>query len=117
MQPAPSNSVEIRSNRENQSRAYIAATRVRVLDIYVMAELQGLTPDEIVDALPHLTLAQVHAALSYYFGNRDEVVRQLREEEDLARRFRALTGPGPLEATLQCAELAIIPYGCDIHPD
>ena len=109
MQPAPSNSIEIRSNRENQSRAYIAATRVRVLDIYVMAELQGLTPDEIVDALPHLTLAQVHAALSYYFGNRDEVVRQLREEEDLVRRFRGLTGPGPLEAKLHGVEAPVDP--------
>ena len=27
----------------------------------------GLTPDEICDAHPGVTLAQVHAALSYYF--------------------------------------------------
>jgi uncharacterized protein (DUF433 family) len=104
MQPATSNSIEIRSNRENQSRAFIAGTRVRVLDIYAMAELQGLSPDEIVDALPHLNLAQVHAALAHYFANREEIVRQLREEEDLARRLRALTGPGPLEAKLQGGE-------------
>jgi len=104
MQPALSTSIEIRSNRNNQSRAYIAATRVRVLDIYVMSELQGLNPDDIVDALPHLTLAQVHAALAYYFSNRDEIVGQLREEEYLARHLRALTGPGPLEAKLQGGE-------------
>ena len=102
MQPAASNSIEIRPNRQQQAarKRYIAGTRVRVVDIYAMAELRGLSPDEIVDALPHLTLAQVHAALSYYFANREETVRQLREEEDLARQFRALTGPGPLESKL-----------------
>lgn len=104
MPPTDSNSIEIRASRQNQSRAFIAGTRVRVLDIYVMAELQGLSPDEIVDALPHLSLSQVHAALAYYFGNREEIVRQLHEEEDLARHYRALTGRGPLEAKLQGGE-------------
>ncbi len=104
MQAPLNNPIEIRPNREGQPRAFIAGTRVRVVDIYAMSELQGLSPDEIVDALPHLTLAQVHAALAYYFSNRDEIVQELRAEEDLARRFRAVTGPGPLEAKLSGIE-------------
>jgi uncharacterized protein (DUF433 family) len=40
--------IELRPNRSGQSRAYIAGTRVRVQDIYAMAELQGQSPDEIV---------------------------------------------------------------------
>jgi len=100
IQPAAPNAIEIRTNRQQQARAYIAGTRVRVVDVYAMAELQGLSPDDIVDALLHLTLAQVHAALAYYFANREETVRQLREEEDLARQFRTVTGPAPLEAKL-----------------
>jgi hypothetical protein len=72
-----------------------------VLDIYALSELQGQSPDQIVESLPQLSLAQVHAALAYYFANRDEIVRQLRGEEDLALRFRTLTGPGPLEVKLQ----------------
>jgi hypothetical protein len=75
-----------------------------VLDVYAMAELQGLSPDEIVHALPHLTLGQVHSALAHYFANREEIVRQLREEQDLAQRFHALTGPGPLEARFPSRE-------------
>jgi hypothetical protein len=65
-----------------------------------MAELQGFTPDQIVYELPHLTLAQVHAALAHYFSNRDEIVQQLREEEDLVQRFRASTGAGPIQMKL-----------------
>ena len=62
---------------------------VRVQDVALMAEIRGKTPDEIVEALPHLSLAQVHAALSYYFDHREEVQRELREDEDYVRQFRA----------------------------
>ncbi len=33
----------------------------------------GLSPEEIVVHLPHLTLAQVFDALSYYSDNKDEI--------------------------------------------
>jgi uncharacterized protein (DUF433 family) len=39
----------------------------------------GMTPEEIALEYPHLTLAQVHAASTYYHANRDEI------EEDLLR--------------------------------
>ena len=89
--------IEIRPNRAGQQRAYIAGTRVRVQDICILAERQGHTPDEIVRALPHLTLAQVHAALAYYFDHRDAIVAELREDQEFVDQVRAATGPGPLE--------------------
>ncbi|HEV3342122.1 MAG TPA: DUF433 domain-containing protein [Pirellulales bacterium] len=82
--------IEIRSNRDGQPRAFIAGTRVRVQDIYTLAEIQGNSPDEIVSALPHLTLAQVHAALSYYFDHREGILREMREDEEYVRRQREL---------------------------
>jgi uncharacterized protein (DUF433 family) len=39
----------------------------------------GMTPEEIALDYPHLTLAQVHAALAYYHANQAEV------DADLAR--------------------------------
>jgi uncharacterized protein (DUF433 family) len=98
--PITTTAVERRPNRSGQSRTFIVGTRVRVLDVYALAELQGQTPDQIVEAFPHLSLAQVHAALSYYFANRDEIVRELREEHVLADRFRMSTGHGPLHVKL-----------------
>ena len=65
-----------------------------------MAEIHGLTPDDIVEQLPHLTLGQVHAALSYYFDHRDRILNELREDEEFVRMMRAQTGPGPLEQRL-----------------
>ena len=62
---------------------------MRVQDIYALAEVQGKEPGEIVQALPHLTLAQVHAALSYYFDHRESVLQEMREDDDFGRRLRA----------------------------
>ncbi len=92
--------IEMRPNRAGQTRACVAGTRVRVQDISALAELQGMTPDQIVQQIPHLTLGQVHAALSYYFDHREEIIRELREDEEFARLVRAHLGPGPLEARL-----------------
>ena len=93
--------VEIRPNRDGQPRAFIAGTRVRVQDIYALAEIQGQSPDAIVCALPHLTLAQVHAALSYYFDHREGILREMREDEEFVRRQRESAGSESLRERLR----------------
>lgn len=95
--------IEIRQNADRQDRAYIVGTRVRVQDIYVDSEVHGKSPEEIVANLPHLTLAQVHAALSYYFDHRDEILHELQEDEKFVALVKRRTGPGPLELKLRDA--------------
>jgi len=96
--------IELRPNRSGQQRAYIAGTRVRVQDIYALAEVQGKSPDEIVEALPHLTLAQIHGALAYYFDHRESILQELREDRDTAARLRQTLGEGPLAAKLNSSD-------------
>jgi hypothetical protein len=74
-----------------------------VQDIYVDAEVHGKTPDEIAASLPHLSLAQIHAALSYYFDHRDEILAEIREDGASIAELMAATGPGPLQAKLKGA--------------
>jgi uncharacterized protein (DUF433 family) len=90
------NAVESRLSRSGQLRSFVAGTRVRVLDIYAIAELQGQSADQVAEAFPQLSLAQIHAALAYLFANRDDIVREFQEEEKLARQSQTVTGPGPL---------------------
>ena len=47
----------------------------------------GMTPEEIALEYSHLTLAQVHAALSYYHVNRDEIETDLAQEEAATLRL------------------------------
>ena len=51
----------------------IAGHRIRVMDIVTWHEKRGLSPDEILDLYPGLTLADVYAALTYYFDHQDEI--------------------------------------------
>jgi hypothetical protein len=44
----------------------------------------GMTPEEIALEYPHLTLAQVHAALAYYHANREEIEVDIAREEAAA---------------------------------
>lgn len=96
--------IELRPNRAGNLRAFVFGTRVRVQDVYCLAELSGKTPDEIVAALPHLTLAQVHSALAYYFDHREQILNEIREDEGLVAAMRSQLGEGPLAAKLKSAE-------------
>ncbi len=66
----------------------IAGTRIRVQDVFVWHELQGQSADEIVSRFPQLTMADVYAALSYYWDHRDEIQRDMQAESDLVTRLR-----------------------------
>jgi uncharacterized protein (DUF433 family) len=59
----------------------IAGTRIKVSLVAMLTERNRMTPDEIVEAYPHLTLAQVHAALAYYWEHRDEIELEIRQEQ------------------------------------
>lgn len=41
----------------------------------------GETPEEIVTQIPHLTLAEVHAALAYYHANREAMDAAMAAED------------------------------------
>ncbi len=92
--------IEVRPSRVVGDRAYIAGTRISVEDIYVRHELGGQSPDEIVRSLPHLNLAQVHAALSCAYANLGEIQRQVKVGDEFIAQMKCLTGPGPLAEKL-----------------
>ena len=69
-------------------RPCIAGTRIRVQDIYAWHELEGVSPDEIVSRFSQLSLADVYAALTYYWDHREEIERQIREDRDLIAEMR-----------------------------
>jgi uncharacterized protein (DUF433 family) len=67
----------------------IAGTRIRVQDIAAWHEIHGRSPDEIASGYPHLSLADIYAALAYYHAHRDEIVRDMREDEEFVADFKA----------------------------
>jgi uncharacterized protein (DUF433 family) len=81
-------------------RPRIAGHRIRVMDIVVLHEQLGLTPDEILSTYPSLTLADVYAALAYYFDHQEEVQKDLADDRQLAADMARET-PSRLQQKLQ----------------
>jgi uncharacterized protein (DUF433 family) len=70
-------------------RARIAGHRIRVQDIVVWHEKRGYSPDEIVDMFPGISLADVYAALAYYFDNREEIDGELANGDEWAEWLKS----------------------------
>ena len=79
----------------------VAGTRIRVWDIYVHHEVRGMTPDEITAQYPELSLADVHAAMAYYWDNREAIDKQMKDADEFVDQLKAATGLGPLERRLR----------------
>ena len=66
----------------------IAGTRLKVQHIALEYERLGWTPDQICDAHPEVTLAQIHAALSYYYAHKEEIDQAMRADAEFAEHLR-----------------------------
>lgn len=62
-------------------RLRIEGTRITVNQIVTLYK-QGHNAEEIADQYPHLTMAQVYAALTYYHANREEIEADLSDDEN-----------------------------------
>jgi uncharacterized protein (DUF433 family) len=49
----------------------------------------GMTPEEIVEERTHLTLAQVHGALAYYYANKEQIDADIAAYYEECQRLEA----------------------------
>src|SRR5262245_22033672 len=64
--------------------ACIVGHRIRVADIVAWHERRGYCPEENLALFPGITLADVYAALAYYFDNRQEIEDEVRRSNEWA---------------------------------
>jgi uncharacterized protein (DUF433 family) len=70
-------------------RPRIAGTGVTVQRIIGWYKL-GLRPEEIAAEFGHLSLAQIHAALTYYHANREEIESSILADKEEADKLENL---------------------------
>jgi uncharacterized protein (DUF433 family) len=68
----------------------IAGHRITVQNIVTWHERLGRSADEIATAYD-LTLAEVYAALAYYYDHRDEIDAMIRADEAFVAELRGRT--------------------------
>lgn len=92
---------------DGQGVAWIGGTKVKVIEVVLDKTAYGWSPEEIHFQHPDLSLAQIHAALTYYYENQNDLDAQIRRwleeadklaaqvsDPDLRRRFSNLK-PSP----------------------
>jgi uncharacterized protein (DUF433 family) len=84
--------------------AWIAGTTTRVIDLVLRKQASGASPEAVRVQMPHLSLAQVYAALAYYHAHQqtmDAVIAQQRRPVEAPRTpelpFGKWEGEAPAE--------------------
>jgi uncharacterized protein (DUF433 family) len=70
--------------------------RTRVAQIVMDYVGHGWSPDEIQRQHPYLSLAEIHAALGYYFDHTAEIDAEIDEEWRESERLARSTPPSPV---------------------
>ena len=69
---------------------WISGANTKVVEVVLDKMAHNSSPEEMHEQYPHLSLAQIHAALSYYYEHQAEVdvqvQKDLKEVDELAAR-------------------------------
>jgi len=94
-----------------QGRAWIEGTAVKVVEIVLDHVADGLSPEEI--HLQHYgspTLAQIHAALAYYYDHQAELDAEIERQVKEVNAMRRAAGDSPVVKRLRAeGRLATVP--------
>ena len=69
----------------------IAGHRITVQNIAVWHERMGMSPDEILLHYPSINLSDIYAALAYYYDHREEIIKQIEDDESFALEMKKTT--------------------------
>ena len=75
--------------------------RIRVAQIVMDYLAHGWSPDEMCRHLPHLTPAETHAAMTYYYDHQAEIDAEIQTELAEVRAAQASAPPTPFELRMQ----------------
>jgi uncharacterized protein (DUF433 family) len=64
---------------DGQGIAWIGGTKVKVTEVVLDKIAYGWSPEEIHFQHPELSLAQIHAALTFYYENQGHLDAQIRQ--------------------------------------
>lgn len=78
----------VRDPRVRSGRPILAGTTLRVSDLVAYHLFDGHSPEQLALQF-ELDLAQVHAALSYYYSHREEIDGEIRSNAEAADRYRS----------------------------
>jgi uncharacterized protein (DUF433 family) len=87
--------------QDERGVAWIGDKNVKVIEVVLDHLAYGWSADAIHEQHPHLSLAEVHAALAFYYDHAGEFAAQIERQKDELNALRAATGKSPLQTHLR----------------
>jgi uncharacterized protein (DUF433 family) len=81
--------------------AWIDDTNTKVVEVVLDKLAYGSSPEEMHFQHPHLSLAQIHAALSYYYDHQHEIDAYIEQQLKWVEAMAAQTGDSPVRQRLR----------------
>lgn len=88
---------------DDERRAWIDNTNVKVSEVVLDHLAYGWSPEEMHFQHPHLSIAQVYAALAYYYDHRTEFDQQIEESRRRAAELATANTESPVRRRLRAA--------------
>lgn len=86
---------------DDRGVARIQGTRIKVMHLIMNKMAYHWTPEQMQENYPHLSLAQVHAAMLYYYEHQPELDQQIKEDLKAADEAQAQAGESPIATRLR----------------
>lgn len=86
---------------DDRGRACVRGTGVRVAEIVLDKLAYGWSPEETHRQHPHLSLAEIHAALSYYYDHQREIEEEIETDLEYSERLASQAVATPLHVRLR----------------
>ena len=81
--------------------AIVAGSTMKVVEIVMAQMAYGWTPEEIHINHRYLSMSQIHAALAYYWDNKQELDADIQRREEDVKRLEQEAGESPFVARLK----------------
>ena len=86
---------------DDTGTAWIVGTTTKVIEVAIDKIAYGSSSEEIQFQYPHLSLAQVHAALAYYYDHQAELDHEIERRQAYAEKMREKNLSSPLQERLR----------------
>lgn len=80
---------------------WITGANTKVVEVVLDKMAHNSSPEEMHEQYPHLSLAQIHAALSYYYEHQAEVDADIERRNRYVEEMRAKQPDSPLRQRLR----------------
>ena len=97
MQPTPTAHIHL----DERGVAWIDDTNVKVVEVVLDKRAYGWSPEETHEQHPDLSLAQIHAALSYYYDNQQAIDAYIEQQRTWVEAMAAQAGDSPVRQRLR----------------